>query len=205
MSTSALTTNDICARVRAQLGAVLPLTALPRADHNISLCIWSGLERLARSVRPTTDRHLLTCEINVTPASGELDLTAAGFAGVFLDTLTLPGSVTAQAESAAVFKHAPSLDALRASTPADPSCVWYNLTGKVLTFKHPTTGALNAYSTALTLRGFYIPEIGNASRPLPQELDGQLIDRVAELVKALGGLRFLQADEEVARAAVAGA
>lgn len=199
MSVSTISTNDITARVRARLGVTLPLAAIPRADHNIALCVFGACERLGKAVKESGDRHLLIKEINATPTSGVIDLSTATFKNVFIDTYRTPGAVVTQAESSVVFKHVPSLDALRATTPTDSNCVWYTLRGKKLTFKNPSTGALNSYATALTLAGSYIPTIDDATLPMVFELEDQLIDRVSEIVKQLGGLQFLKTDEDLAK------
>ena len=202
MSASTIGTNDFCGRVRARWGTLLPLPLVARADHNIALCIFGGLERLARAIKDTADRHLLVREINATPAAGVIDLSTSTFDGVLIDTLKTPGAITTQADTAAVFKLAPSLDALRAKTPTDSDVVWYTLRGKKLHFKNPSTGSLTTYVTGLTLAASYIPALGDANRPLPDTLEDQAIDRVAEIVKQLGGLNFLKMDEDAAQAAI---
>lgn len=198
MSASVITTNDICARVRARWGAQLPLAMIPRANHNITLCIFGACERLAKAVKDSTDRHLLVRDINATPSSGVIDLSTATFKNVLIDTYKLDGAIRTQAESSVTFHHAADLNAIRAKTPSDTNAVWYNLTGKKLTFKNPSTDALNTYNTALTLAGSYIPAIDDANWPLEYALEDQLIDRVAETVKELGGLQFLKMDEDMA-------
>lgn len=201
MSASAITSNDICARVRARLGAMLPAALVSRADHNITLTIFGGCERLARAIKDSVDRHLLQKEFAAVPASGVVDLSVSTYRNVLIDTLRLPGAIVATAEAGTVFKHAPSMDAMRATTPTDSACVWYHLRGKKLVFKNPSTGALNTYATGVTFLASYIPDIGDAQLPLPAELEDQLVDRVAEIVKQLGGLQFLKMDEDAARTA----
>lgn len=204
MSVSTITINDICARVRARWGSLVPLTLIPRADHNIALCVYGGCERLGRAVKDSQDRHLLVKEINATPIAGVIDLSTATYKNIFIDTYRLPGALRTQTESAAVFKHAPSIDALRAATPSDSTCVWFHLLGKKLIFKNPATGALNTYATALSLAGSHVPDVGDSVNfPLDITLEDQLVDRVAEIVKQLGGLDFLKADDETAGRAAA--
>lgn len=198
MSASTLTSSDICARVRALWVAMLPQPLVARAEHNIALTIPAGFERLARAVKDTADRQLLVIEIVKAPVAGKLDLTHADFNGILIDTYRMPGAINTSAVSALVFNHAPSLDALKATPPTDPTCIWYHLRGKQLVFRDPVTGALNTYATSLSLAGSYIPELGNANRPLPGELDGQAVDRVTEAVKEMGGLAFLKMDPEKA-------
>jgi len=202
MSVSSLTTDDVLARVRARFD--VPLALVPRAEHNIALCIAGGLERLGRAVKDSLDRHLLITSLNATPAAGVIDLSTATYRNILIDTFKLPGGITTQAELSTVFKQVASLDALRATSPADTSCVWFNLTGTKLTFKHPTSGALNSYATAVVLRGSYIPTLDTTSLPMPAELDDQLIDQVAGLVKQLGGMSFLKMDDDLAAERVGG-
>lgn len=182
---------------------MLPASLVSRADHNIALTIFGGCERLGRAIKDTADRHLLQKEFVAVPASGVVDLSGATYRNVFIDTLKLPGAIVATAEAATTFKHAPSMDAMRATTPTDTACVWFHLRGKKLVFKNPATGALNTYATSVTFLVSYIPDIGDsANLPLPAELEDQLVDRVAEIVKQLGGLQFLKMDEDAAQAAV---
>jgi len=177
----------------------LPDNLRERADHNIALCIPGGCERLARAVKDTTDRALLTLEItNKAPVDGVLDLTDNAYAAFLIDTFKDPGAITTFAPSSVVFNHVPSFDGLKAPTPRDPSCVWYHLRGMRLIFKHPDTGALNSYNTPLTLSGVYIPDFGSSTRPMQGELNDQLIDRVAEIVKGAGGMQFLMMDPDKA-------
>lgn len=202
MSTSTLDSNNICARVRARWGNLIPESLRVRADFNIALSIFSGMERLGRVIKDSSDRPLLVVDISATPTDGRIDLTGADFAYTFIDTLKLPGAIDTAAESALTFSPAPSLDALKATTPTDTSKVWFYLRGQELIFKNPADGALDTYATALKLAMSYIPVLGNADRPLPGALDGQLIDRVAEVVKELGGLQFLKMDPDEAGEAV---
>lgn len=199
MSISTLNSNDICARVRARWAPMLPLPLTARADHNISLVIPGGLERLAHAIRDSADKALLMKVVNKAPVAGVLDLTQADFAGMFPETFKRPGAITTQAESNLVFNSVPSFDALKGDFPDDSTCVWFYLRAKThLHFRTPGTGALNTYATTLSLAGSYIAELGNAARPLPEELDDQAVDRVAEIVKELGGLAFLRMDPDQA-------
>jgi hypothetical protein len=132
-----------------------------------------------------------------------LDLTHADFAGIFIETLKRPGAINTAAASNLTFNAVPSLDALKGDFADDATCVWFYLRGNTqLIFRTPGTGTLNAYATLLSLAGSYIPEIGNAARPLPGELDDQMVDRVAEIVKELGGLSFLKMDPDQAQQAL---
>ena len=200
MSISTLSSIDVCARVRARWIVSLPDHLRDRVDHNIALCIPGGCERLARSVKDTTDRRLLTLTIeNEAPDAGVIDLTHADFASMLIDTFRQPGAINTFAPSSTVFNHVPSMDALKASTPVDPTCVWYHLQDqKRLVFKNPADNALNTYITPLSLTGVYIPDFGSATRPVVGELNDQLVDRVNEIVKQMGGLPFLTLDPDKA-------
>src|SRR5688572_27801435 len=102
---STMTSNDICARVRARWSGLLPAPLVPRADHNISLTIFGGCERLARTIKDSADRPLLITEIdNKAPVAGRIDLTHADYAGILIDTYKLPGAIVTNAESPVVFK-----------------------------------------------------------------------------------------------------
>lgn len=205
MPASAITSNDISARVRARWAAMLPITLIARADHNIALTIFAGMERLVRSVRETTDRALVTREVtNQSPVAGKLDISVAAFNQFLVDSFKMPGAINTNADSALVFKHVASLDALKATMPTDTTCVWYHLRNRdTIIFRNPATGDLNTYTTALNLNGIYIPVLGDVTWVLDSRLDDQLVDRVAETVKELGGLQFLQLDPEMAGAAAA--
>lgn len=204
MSASTLTSTDISARVRAMLMIGLPVPMVARADHNIALCIPGGCERLGRSVKESSDRALLSATLtNKAPTAGVLDLSIAAYANFFIDTFRRQGAISSYASSVTVFSHVADINQLRASTPADPDYVWYHLLDKAhLVFKNPADGRLNTYTTPLNLTGSYFPVLGDATLVMPGELDDQLVSRVAEMVKQLGGLNFLQKDPESAAAVV---
>lgn len=173
---------------------------IPRADHNISLTIPGACERLAKAVRDSTDRHLLIKVVEKAPVAGVIDLTHGDFAGVFTDTFRAQGAINTAGVSTAVFFHVPTLDALKADFPVDETCVWYHERGSSLIFRNPVDGLLNNYIQLLRLAGSYIPEIGNAVRPMVHELDDQLVDRATEIVQQAGGLQFLTMDPQKAAA-----
>lgn len=206
MAASTITTNDICGRVRSLWAPLLAQNLVPRADHNIGLAIWAGMERLAKAIKDSSDRPLLITELtNKTPVLGVIDLSTATYANFLIDTFRLPGAINTSAESAVVFNHVATLSDLKLARQADLTCVWYHLRGKNLIFRNPVTPfALNTYVTPVNLAGSYIPLLGSATLPLPFELEGQLIDRVAELMQKLGGLQFLTMDEEKAGETVRG-
>lgn len=203
MATSSITSNDIVHRVRARWKDEIPRQAIARADHNIGLCIYGGLERLGLVIKDSEGRQFLMKEITKTPTSGVIDLTHADFNGIFIDTLKRPDAVRL-ADGSMPAMHCPTYNGLLAKTPTDT--LWYHLLGKKLVFKNPSTGALNTYATPLIYTASYVPSLITAdARPLPEELEDQLVDRVAEIVGKLGGLNFLRADEDSAVRAVGGA
>lgn len=205
MSESTISTADICARVRARWAQMLPIPMINRADHNISLCVFGGCERLARVVKDSADRNLLIREIaNQAPVAGVLDLTDVAFANYLTDTYRREGAIRTTTPSAVTFHHVSDINRLQATDPEDETCVWYLLRGQELVFKNPADGTLNTYVTPVSLTGSYIPEIGNNDLPLPFELEDALIDQVDGLVKQLGGMKFLQMDGEEAQRVVNG-
>lgn len=206
MLVSTATVNDICARVRARLNMFLPLPLVNRADENISLLIYGGLERLALALKDSAQRHLVMTTVDASSVSGVVDLTASVFNNVYPDTIKDDGAVTLQSESAAVFKHVSSMARLRAKTPTDTTYVQYHLRNRSsVVFKNPADGALNTYAQALRFNVAYLPVIGDSTRPLYNEVENQLIDRIAETIGGqLGGMDFLKMDEEMAKRVVSG-
>jgi hypothetical protein len=198
MATSTITSDDVIQRVRARWGD-LARNDIARAENNIGLCIWGGLERLGRVIKDSEDRQLLMKEITKAPTLGVIDLSHSDFNGVLIDTLARRGAVRL-ADASMPVKHAPTYDGLLAPSAAD--ILWYHLTGKKLIFKNPATGALNTYANSLIYSVSFIPSLTDAALPLDDRLEDQLVDRVSEIVQKLGGLAFLKTDEEVAAQAV---
>jgi hypothetical protein len=192
------------ARVMARWDTQIPIPLIPRAEHNIGLVIPGACERLGRVVKDTADRHLLQKKITKTPTAGVIDLTHADFVGTFWDTLKRPDGIRTAAGTMPA-KHVPTYDKLLAAVPY-VDVLWYHITGKEIIFKNPATGALTTYATSCIFTASYIPVIdgSDANRTLESALEDQLIDRVAEIVGKLGGLNFLTADPEMAKAAMTG-
>lgn len=175
------------------------LELAPNDGPRLEILVPDALRRMPDVLRDSVKRHFLTSQINKTPIAGVVDLTDAAFVNVLIDTYREAGAINTQAETSVTFYHAPSLDALKVDTPKDLTAVWYHLRSpSLLVFKNPVDNALNTYAVPVALLGLFIPTLNT----LRDELNTELVDRMEELFKGLGGAQFLRLDPERARAAV---